>query len=222
MRRVIGIFSHFPLVSLNIYFYLMFYHTEHSRELYHYLDHFKRLKYFVKLIFFWLIFSYAPWCPACKSLAPIWKEFSTWSEDLDIRVGQVDVTTDVGLSGRFMVTALPTIYQWVYIHWKWHSIYKEHQDMHIYFLTVFTHNFLHRSCLNLKKKAMRCLTMFKEEGGQWVRSCNAFHVFWVIKGEGHSPRSGSHRWIRWGYRGHAPPKGHVNASKVLPPPSPSL
>ena len=32
---------------------------------------------------------------------------------LKIKVGQVDVTTSPGLSGRFMVTALPTIYQYV-------------------------------------------------------------------------------------------------------------
>lgn len=59
--------------------------------------------------------SYAPWCPACKGLQPIWKEFATWAPDLDIKVGQVDVTTSPGLSGRFMVTALPTIFQYVVI-----------------------------------------------------------------------------------------------------------
>jgi len=55
--------------------------------------------------------SFAPWCPACKNLGPIWEEFSKWQEDLDIKVGHIDVTVDVGLSGRFMVTALPTIFQ---------------------------------------------------------------------------------------------------------------
>lgn len=58
-----------------------------------------------------LYFSYAPWCPACKGLEPVWKEFSTWADDLEIKVAQVDVTTSPGLSGRFMVTALPTIFQ---------------------------------------------------------------------------------------------------------------
>jgi hypothetical protein len=45
-------------------------------------------------------------------LQPVWEEFSTWSDDLGIKVGQVDVTTSPGLSGRFMVTALPTIFQY--------------------------------------------------------------------------------------------------------------
>ncbi|KAG8242296.1 Thioredoxin- transmembrane protein 1 [Homalodisca vitripennis] len=54
--------------------------------------------------------SYAPWCPACKALQSSWEEFSGWSKDLNIKVGQVDVTASPGLSGRFMVTALPTIF----------------------------------------------------------------------------------------------------------------
>lgn len=53
---------------------------------------------------------FAPWCPACKALGPIWKEFSAWSKDLGVKVAHVDVTANPGLSGRFMVTALPTMY----------------------------------------------------------------------------------------------------------------
>jgi hypothetical protein len=44
-------------------------------------------------------------------MQPVWEEFSGWSKDLNIKVGQVDVTQSPGLSGRFMVTALPTIFQ---------------------------------------------------------------------------------------------------------------
>merc|ERR1712168_1148781 len=58
----------------------------------------------------WMVEFFAPWCPACRVLQPTWEDFSGWSEDLDIGVGQVDVTTSPGLSGRFMVTALPTIF----------------------------------------------------------------------------------------------------------------
>lgn len=57
-----------------------------------------------------MLFSYAPWCPACKNLAPTWEEFATWSSDLGVRAGKVDVTTSPALSGRFFVTALPTIF----------------------------------------------------------------------------------------------------------------
>uniref|UniRef100_A0A1B6CUB4 Thioredoxin domain-containing protein n=1 Tax=Clastoptera arizonana TaxID=38151 RepID=A0A1B6CUB4_9HEMI len=59
----------------------------------------------------WMVEFYAPWCPACKNLQPQWEGFSSWSKDLGISVGQVDVTASPGLSGRFMVTALPTIFQ---------------------------------------------------------------------------------------------------------------
>lgn len=58
----------------------------------------------------WMVEFMAPWCPACRALQPIWEDFSGWTEDLEIGVGQVDVTTSPGLSGRFMVTALPTIF----------------------------------------------------------------------------------------------------------------
>merc|ERR1712168_130072 len=58
----------------------------------------------------WMVEFAAPWCPACRALQPTWEEFAGWSEDLEVGVGQVDVTASPGLSGRFMVTALPTIF----------------------------------------------------------------------------------------------------------------
>lgn len=58
----------------------------------------------------WLVEFYAPWCPSCKHLKPEWAKLADWSEDLDINVGSVDVTESPGLSGRFMVSGLPTIY----------------------------------------------------------------------------------------------------------------
>ncbi|KAF7400847.1 hypothetical protein HZH66_006031 [Vespula vulgaris] len=58
----------------------------------------------------WMVEFYAPWCPACRSLEPVWEHLASWKENLNINVGKVDVTTSPGLSGRFMVTALPTIY----------------------------------------------------------------------------------------------------------------
>lgn len=58
----------------------------------------------------WMVEFFAPWCPACKQLEKVWQEYSGWAQDLDINVAQVDVTTSPGLSGRFMVTALPTIF----------------------------------------------------------------------------------------------------------------
>ncbi|OXA60313.1 thioredoxin-related transmembrane protein 1 [Folsomia candida] len=58
----------------------------------------------------WMVEFFAPWCPACRSLQPIWEDFASWSNDLGIKVGQVDITSSPGLSGRFMITALPTIF----------------------------------------------------------------------------------------------------------------
>jgi len=58
----------------------------------------------------WMIEFHAPWCPACKDLIKSWNAFAEWSKDLSVNVGEIDVTTNTGLSGRFLVTALPTIY----------------------------------------------------------------------------------------------------------------
>ncbi|XP_019627611.1 PREDICTED: thioredoxin-related transmembrane protein 1-like isoform X2 [Branchiostoma belcheri] len=58
----------------------------------------------------WMVEFYAPWCPACRNLQSTWEEFADWGEDLEIQVGKVDVTEEAGLSGRFGVTSLPTIY----------------------------------------------------------------------------------------------------------------
>ncbi|CAG9770615.1 unnamed protein product [Ceutorhynchus assimilis] len=58
----------------------------------------------------WMVEFYAPWCPACKALEPRWKDFARSGPALGIKIGSVDVTTAPGLSGRFMVTALPTIF----------------------------------------------------------------------------------------------------------------
>uniref|UniRef100_F1L4S2 Thioredoxin-related transmembrane protein 1 n=1 Tax=Ascaris suum TaxID=6253 RepID=F1L4S2_ASCSU len=58
----------------------------------------------------WMVEFHAPWCPACKDLQKAWHAFADWSKDLNIKVAEVDVTVNPGLSGRFLVTALPTIY----------------------------------------------------------------------------------------------------------------
>ncbi|XP_057715483.1 thioredoxin-related transmembrane protein 1 [Corythoichthys intestinalis] len=58
----------------------------------------------------WMIEFYAPWCPACQQLQPVWQEFADWGEDMEVNIAKVDVTEQPGLSGRFVITSLPTIY----------------------------------------------------------------------------------------------------------------
>ncbi|XP_053357378.1 thioredoxin-related transmembrane protein 1 [Clarias gariepinus] len=58
----------------------------------------------------WMIEFFAPWCPACQQLQPVWNEFADWSEDIGVNIAKVDVTEQPGLSGRFIITALPSIY----------------------------------------------------------------------------------------------------------------
>ncbi|KAM6365686.1 thioredoxin-related transmembrane protein 4 isoform 1-T1 [Alca torda] len=58
----------------------------------------------------WMLEFYAPWCAACQQIELAWENFAKESEHLGITVGKVDVTQEPGLSGRFFVTTLPTIY----------------------------------------------------------------------------------------------------------------
>ncbi|XP_067626322.1 thioredoxin-related transmembrane protein 1 [Eurosta solidaginis] len=58
----------------------------------------------------WMVEFFAPWCPACKNLAPTWERFAKNAKDFNVNVAKIDVTTSPSLSGRFFVTALPTIY----------------------------------------------------------------------------------------------------------------
>lgn len=58
----------------------------------------------------WMVEFYAPWCPACKNLAPTWELLAKWAGNGKISVAKIDVTTAPALSGRFFVTALPTIF----------------------------------------------------------------------------------------------------------------
>ncbi|XP_055721435.1 thioredoxin-related transmembrane protein 1-like [Salvelinus fontinalis] len=58
----------------------------------------------------WMIEFFAPWCPACQQLQPVWNEFADWGEDMGVNIAKVDVTEQPGLSGRFIITSLPTVY----------------------------------------------------------------------------------------------------------------
>ena len=41
--------------------------------------------------------SYAPWCPACRSLESTWDLLVDWSKDKGLKFGGVDVTTESGM-----------------------------------------------------------------------------------------------------------------------------
>ncbi|XP_051867644.1 thioredoxin-related transmembrane protein 4 [Pristis pectinata] len=58
----------------------------------------------------WMLQFHAPWCPACKQIQADWEDLGKSCGELGIHVGKIDVTREPGLSGRFFVTTLPTIY----------------------------------------------------------------------------------------------------------------
>ena len=46
------------------------------------------------------VFSYAPWCPACKANEAEYEEFAGWSDDLNIKVAVVDITREPGSNSK--------------------------------------------------------------------------------------------------------------------------
>ncbi|XP_073484725.1 thioredoxin-related transmembrane protein 4 [Aquarana catesbeiana] len=58
----------------------------------------------------WMVEFYAPWCPACQQIEADWENFAKRSSGLNVKVAKVDVTQQPGVSGRFFVTKLPTMF----------------------------------------------------------------------------------------------------------------
>lgn len=58
----------------------------------------------------WMVQFYAPWCPSCQQIKADWENFAKLGSTLDVKVAKVDVTEQPGLTGRFFVTKLPTIF----------------------------------------------------------------------------------------------------------------
>lgn len=61
----------------------------------------------------WFIKFYAPWCGACKAVAPAWEELATViesvHEDQGIVIANVDSTENREVSKRFEIKAYPTL-----------------------------------------------------------------------------------------------------------------
>ena len=65
----------------------------------------------------WMVEFYANWCPACQKMEESWNKFGDWCTDRckgatcnETRVGRVDITVSPFLTGRVMISNLPTIF----------------------------------------------------------------------------------------------------------------
>jgi thioredoxin-like negative regulator of GroEL len=67
--------------------------------------------YFILSIFLVYFLSYAPWCSACQQFKSVWNEFSQAMIQKNIKVAAINVEEYPSLSGRFGISALPTIFQ---------------------------------------------------------------------------------------------------------------
>ena len=59
----------------------------------------------------------ADWCPACQNMGERWNMFGHWCKDRckgatckHVKVGRVDITVSPFLTGRVMISNLPTIF----------------------------------------------------------------------------------------------------------------
>nr|AMM62653.1 conotoxin-specific protein disulfide isomerase (cspdi) [Conus geographus] len=66
---------------------------------------------FIKENEFVLVEFYAPWCGACKNLAPVYHEVAgkLMDEGSNIKLAEVDVTAETDLADKFNITGYPTI-----------------------------------------------------------------------------------------------------------------
>merc|ERR1712002_1432313 len=79
----------------------------------------------------WMIKFYAPWCPACRAMEETWERFAEWAAinvEHPVKVGSVDVTAQPALNGRFMITALPTIYHVIKGEFRQYTASRDLQD----------------------------------------------------------------------------------------------
>lgn len=63
---------------------------------------------YVNVVFYFL--SYAPWCPACRQFKKVWSDFSNEMLSKNVKVAALDVDQYPSLSGRFRISALPTVF----------------------------------------------------------------------------------------------------------------
>ncbi|VDO07936.1 unnamed protein product [Rodentolepis nana] len=58
----------------------------------------------------WMVKCHAPWCPACKLVAPEWEKFSALAPKYDIKVADLDCSSESAVAMIFTITSLPTIF----------------------------------------------------------------------------------------------------------------
>ena len=57
------------------------------------------------------MYSFAPWCPACKQFSATWEQFAEWADDEreELQVGKVDVTAETSKALLNMCTVVVSI-----------------------------------------------------------------------------------------------------------------
>ncbi|VUZ46123.1 unnamed protein product [Hymenolepis diminuta] len=58
----------------------------------------------------WMVEFYAPWCPACNLVASEWKKFAALAPKYDVKVADLDCSSESAVAMIFTITSLPTIF----------------------------------------------------------------------------------------------------------------
>ncbi|KAM7541621.1 hypothetical protein Aperf_G00000036043 [Anoplocephala perfoliata] len=58
----------------------------------------------------WMVGFFAPWCPACKLVAPEWEKFAALSPKYDVKVADIDCSEESAVAMIFTLPSLPTIF----------------------------------------------------------------------------------------------------------------
>ena len=88
--------QHFALLFANVAIHALYLHCKLNRNLSPKNFLIDSMCFFLFIFLVFLYNSFAPWCPACQQVGPVWSKLALKADELGINVGEVDTTIEPG------------------------------------------------------------------------------------------------------------------------------